>query len=126
MDGDDETRALLERGLIQGVDFCSHAVRLSAIGRVVAAEHLARCAVCLRRWRVTEAELQPWAPMEHDSAQVLIPEMAAAFASPERGETYRPFYAHVARCAECERRLAELTYDSTLPAPDLRPLDVRT
>ena len=114
----DEERRLIQIGLLPGVDFCTHAVELNSHGRVVRPEHQAACAVCLRRWRVTEAELQGWQSLTHDGAERIVPDMAADFASAERDERYRPFYAHLARCAECERRLAELTFDQTLSTPD--------
>jgi hypothetical protein len=109
-------RALVERGLLPGLDFCVRALRSSTRGRVVGAKHLATCAVCLRRWRVTEAELQGWMPMPHDRAASVMADMAAAFAVTDRNDAYRPFYAHVARCNRCERRLAELTFDVELAA----------
>jgi len=107
-----EVRKDLSRpGLLVGVDFCAHALELSEQGRVVEAAHLTTCAVCVRRWRVTEAELQPWAPMGHEPAADIIPDMARAFGLSERDERYRPFYAHLARCPDCERQLARLTFD---------------
>jgi hypothetical protein len=108
-----DERALVEAGLLPGVDFCRHALRCTARGRLVGPRHLAACAVCLRRWRVTEAELQGWRPMTHERAQRVMEDVAAAFAGADRDEVYRPFYAHVARCGACERRLAELTFDRT-------------
>jgi hypothetical protein len=102
-------RGLLDAGLRPGVDFCEHAVELSGRGRLVSTRHISQCPVCLRRWRVTEAELQPWMPMEHEQAVRAVLNMAAVFALDERDERYRPFYAHLARCPECERRLADLT-----------------
>jgi hypothetical protein len=112
----EEQRALADEGLTPGIDFCLHALEARDRCEVVQPAHLAGCAVCLRRWRVTEAELQPWPPMAHGHATAIMLEMAAAFGSVERGDAYRPFYAHVARCPECERRLARLTFDHPLPA----------
>jgi 5-formyltetrahydrofolate cyclo-ligase len=112
----DERQALGELGLMPGVDVCAHALELSARGQVVGREHLSRCAVCLRRWRLTEAELQPWTPMDHDEAAGIMTEMAAVFGFNERGERYRPFYAHVARCPACERHLARLTFNQAVPS----------
>ena len=117
--------ALVASGLLPDIDFCTHALELSTRGRLVGAEHRATCAVCHRRWRVEEARLQPWRPMVHERAAALIPDMAAAFTSDGRAGHYRSFYAHVARCADCERRLAELTFAQTLPAPKHTPLAVR-
>jgi hypothetical protein len=105
-----------ELGLLPGVDFCAYAVELNDHGSVVDADHLASCAVCLRRWRVTEAELQPWAPMDHERAADILPEMAGIFGRSERDDRYRPFYAHIAQCSECERRLARLTFDQPVPS----------
>jgi hypothetical protein len=111
--GDAEVR-LVEEGLLPGVDFCPHALQLNGLGRVPSAEHLLGCQVCLRRWRIVEAGLQGWEPMPHPQAVRTVDAMAAAFASPERKEDFRPFYAHLARCEVCERRLAELTFDAHL------------
>ena len=113
-----ERRRLHELGMVAGVDFCEHALERSDEGRVVEAAHLATCAVCLRRWRVTEAELQPWVPMDHEQAAAILPNMADAFGSSERDGRYRPFYAHLAQCPECERRLARLTYFLSVRVPE--------
>lgn len=105
----DRERVLIRAGLLPGRDFCRHALALSARGRVPGLGHLRACPVCTRRWRVTEAELQGWVPMAHDRAQAVLGRMAAIFTVPERDEPYRPFYAHLARCAACERELGRLT-----------------
>ena len=114
--GTELREGLREQGLLAGVDFCVHALELSEQGRVVDAAHLATCAVCVRRWRVTEAELQPWVPMDHEQAAAIMPDMARAFGIGVRDERYRPFYAHIARCPDCERRLARLTFDQPVVA----------
>jgi hypothetical protein len=106
-----DEQSLIEAGLLPGIDFCRQALSWSAVGRLPGTRHLRRCAVCLRRWRVTEAELQGWPAMAHVRAAAILPDMAASFALADRNEHYRPFYAHVARCASCEHRLAELTFD---------------
>lgn len=111
-----EEDRLIEAGLLPDIDFCRKALALGASGRPPAARHVSRCAVCLRRWRVTEAELQGWLPMNHAAAAGLMRAMAAAFASAERDDRYRAFYAHLAGCDACERRFAELTFESPLPA----------
>jgi hypothetical protein len=108
---------LLEQGLLPGIDYCRHAVELSTRGRVPDAGHLLGCPVCLRRWRVTEAGIQGWQPMDHDQAIDGVTAMAELFATQERSGAYRGFYAHLASCTECERRLAELTFDASLPKP---------
>jgi hypothetical protein len=102
---------LLAQGLLPGVDYCEHALEVSEAGRLPDSEHVLGCAVCLRRWRVTEAELQGWEPMTHDAAIATVGPMAAMFSLSERDETYRRFYAHLATCLECEQRFAELTFD---------------
>lgn len=106
-----DEQALIEAGLLPGIDFCRYALKRSAAGRVPLAKHVQRCPVCLRRLWVTEAELQGWPPMMHVEAVAILPEMADAFGHAVRDERYQSFYAHVARCAGCERRLAELTFD---------------
>lgn len=110
-----DERALIRAGLVEGRDFCAHALELSQHGRVPAPEHLTTCRVCIRRWRVTEAEFQGWTAMSHECALAVLPRMAAIFTSPERPEPYRAFYGHLARCAGCERQLAKLTV--TRPEP---------
>lgn len=111
-----EEDRLIEAGLLPDIDFCRKALALSASGRLPDARHLSKCAVCLRRWRVTEAEAQGWLPMGHPAAAGAMRAMAAAFGSSERDDRYRAFYAHMAGCEACERRLAELTFESPLPA----------
>src|SRR5215467_14061797 len=113
-----DERALIRAGLIPGRDFCAHALELSEHGRVPAPEHLTTCRVCIRRWRVTEAEFQGWIAMSHECSLAVLPGMAATFTSPERPEPYRAFYGHLARCAECERQLAKLTMIHPGPRPD--------
>jgi hypothetical protein len=112
----DEER-LLDQGLLPDVDFCRHAVGLR--DRLPAVDHLDACAVCLRRWRVTEAAVQGWKPMSHRRAVVLMARMAEVFGSTERAADYRGFYAHLADCPRCESALAYLTFDV-----DLRPTGV--
>jgi hypothetical protein len=112
-----EEDRLIEAGLLPDIDFCRKALALSANGRVPDAKHLSTCAVCLRRWRVTEAELLGWQAMGHAVAVDVMREMATAFPSAERDDRYRAFYAHVAVCGDCERRLAELTFESPLAVP---------
>jgi hypothetical protein len=119
-----EEDRLIEAGLLPDIDFCRKALALSANGRVPDAKHLSTCAVCLRRWRVTEAELQDWLPMGHAAASELMRAMAAVFGSSERGDRYHAFYAHLAECDECERRLAELTFEFPVAAVDL-PIPMR-
>jgi len=117
-----EQLRLIEAGLLPGIDFCEHALEESTRGRVVLPEHQAACAVCTRRWRVTEAELQGWAPMTHFHAERAMGDMAGVFTSSARGSVYRPFYAHLARCSACERQLAELTFDLAAPDRGREPL----
>ena len=116
---------LRDQGLLPGIDYCSHAVELSTRGRVPEAAHLLGCPVCLRRWRVTEAGIQGWQPIDHDRAVEALGGMAERFPSPERDDSYRAFYAHIATCPACEKRLAELTFDATPLTPPGPPQDVR-
>jgi hypothetical protein len=109
-------RSSERRRLLAGVDFCEHARELADRGRVIEPGHLAVCAVCARRWRVTEAKLQAWAPLDHDEAAAIMPAMAEAFESAERDGRYRPFYAHLARCPTCEHEFARLTFARPVPA----------
>jgi hypothetical protein len=113
-----DEEGLVAQGLLPDVNFCRHALSLG--DRLPSAAHLQTCAVCLRRWRVTEAALQGWQPMTHRSAAARVRRMAAAFGSLERDEVYRAFYAHLADCRRCESALAALTFDLQ-PARSRRP-----
>jgi len=104
-----DEEGLVAQGLLPDVDFCRHAVSLG--DRLPSAAHLRTCAVCLRRWRVTEAALQGWQPMTHRRAAARVRRMAESFTVPERDELYRAFYAHLAECRRCESALAVLTFD---------------
>ncbi len=116
-----EEEDLLDEGLLPNIDYCPHALRLADRGHLPRARHVGTCPVCLRRWRITEADLQGWAEMTHRRATALMSRMANAFATADRDERYRSFYAHLASCNRCEHRFAELTFDAavSLPQPNV-------
>lgn len=94
-----------DRGRLAGIEVCDEERERSMAGELVSDEHLARCPVHRRRWRMLQAALSGWKPLDADAFWQAFDRVMRTFAEGSEDETdplTRGFFAYVARDGEAE------------------------
>ncbi len=104
--------------------WCDTALGHARRGELAPIEHVQRCPICLRRWRIDRALGSGYPAMSHDEAVGHVDTMVKQFAD-GRNHSDEPahlgFYQHLAMCRECELEFA-LAVEAALLAARLTSL----
>lgn len=104
---------------IFGIDVCQEALELARKGELVSIEHLSICPICQRRFTIVRADTEGWTPISHQRATELMETMVANFVRNEEvaKEDRTGFYAHLAKCEDCEGDFASMIAAELSPDP---------